>query len=108
MIISYIIPTINGQGASASAGAGRAYGWLRVGGAQARSAMRATETLTELRERSASAPQVRMRRDCNLGNSACEYGFANEKRGRRQFVSNRRARARAEMVLFMSRGQTKR
>eukprot|EP00965_Chrysotila_dentata_P165138 5452761-Pleurochrysis_carterae.AAC.1 len=97
-------PTINGQGASAGAEAGRVYGWLRVGRAQARSAMRTTGT-PEPRERSASASQVRMRCDCNLGNSACEYGFANEKRGRQQFVSNCRARARATMVIFGSRGQ---
>eukprot|EP00965_Chrysotila_dentata_P238223 6202371-Pleurochrysis_carterae.AAC.1 len=63
-------------------GLGAATGWLRVGGAQARLAMRAAGT-PERRERSASAPQVRMQCDCNLGNCACEYRFANEMRARR-------------------------
>eukprot|EP00965_Chrysotila_dentata_P163838 5408887-Pleurochrysis_carterae.AAC.1 len=68
--------------------------------------MRATGTPeVRVRERSASVPQVRMRCDCNLGNCACEYRFANERRARRQFVSDCRVRARVEMVVFRSRGQ---
>eukprot|EP00965_Chrysotila_dentata_P179292 5920603-Pleurochrysis_carterae.AAC.1 len=43
--------------------------WLQVGGAQARSAMRATG-IPEPGDRSTSAPQVRMRCECNLGNYA--------------------------------------
>eukprot|EP00965_Chrysotila_dentata_P211643 6186569-Pleurochrysis_carterae.AAC.1 len=51
-------------------GLGASVGWLRVGGAQVKSAIRAKGT-PELRERSASAPQVRMRCDHNLGDCAC-------------------------------------
>eukprot|EP00965_Chrysotila_dentata_P214126 6188039-Pleurochrysis_carterae.AAC.2 len=55
--------------------------WLRVGGAQARFAKGATDT-AGLRERSASAPQVGMRCECNLGNCACECQTAHKRRGR--------------------------
>eukprot|EP00965_Chrysotila_dentata_P082249 2714382-Pleurochrysis_carterae.AAC.1 len=67
-----MIPTIKGQGASAGAGAGRGLqGGSGLGGAQARSAM-GTTGIPELRKRSAGAPQVLMRCECNLGNCACE------------------------------------
>eukprot|EP00965_Chrysotila_dentata_P204351 6182278-Pleurochrysis_carterae.AAC.2 len=60
----------------------------------------------EFRQRSASAPQVRMRCECKLGNCACEYRFADGRRARRQFLSNCRGRAsRVGMVIFESRGQ---
>eukprot|EP00965_Chrysotila_dentata_P254524 6211904-Pleurochrysis_carterae.AAC.1 len=59
----------------------------------------------ELEERSASAPQVRMRRESKTANSACECQVANERRARRQLISNCRARARVEMVIIWSRGQ---
>eukprot|EP00965_Chrysotila_dentata_P003245 105129-Pleurochrysis_carterae.AAC.7 len=71
MTISY---NTNSQRSGSERGRGdwaRLRGWLRVGGAQARSAMRATGA-PEVRERRASAPQVRMRSDCNFGNCACE------------------------------------
>eukprot|EP00965_Chrysotila_dentata_P117163 3871818-Pleurochrysis_carterae.AAC.1 len=54
--------------------------------------------------RSASARKVHKRRKPNLGNCACKFRFANERRARRQFVSNC-LRARVEMVIFGSRGQ---
>eukprot|EP00965_Chrysotila_dentata_P221221 6192268-Pleurochrysis_carterae.AAC.1 len=59
----------------------------------------------ELRRRSASAPQVRMRCEFNVGNCASGYGFADEGRARRQFVGNCPARAGVQMVIFGSRGQ---
>eukprot|EP00965_Chrysotila_dentata_P234334 6200110-Pleurochrysis_carterae.AAC.1 len=52
-------------------GLGAPTGWLWAGGNQARSGMGAVGT-PELRERSASAPQVHMRCECNLKDSACE------------------------------------
>eukprot|EP00965_Chrysotila_dentata_P233485 6199609-Pleurochrysis_carterae.AAC.1 len=62
-----VIPALNGQEASAGAGAGRA------------------KEVPPGRGRSAEVCHGRrMRCECNLGNGACEYRFANERRARRQ------------------------
>eukprot|EP00965_Chrysotila_dentata_P202351 6181082-Pleurochrysis_carterae.AAC.1 len=108
MIISY---NTNNQGRGSERGRrgwARLWMWLLVGGAQPRSALRATygDSRTLRAERERSAPHVRMRCECNLGDCVCDYRFTNERRKRRQFVSNCRARERVKMVIFGSRGQT--
>eukprot|EP00965_Chrysotila_dentata_P227564 6196092-Pleurochrysis_carterae.AAC.5 len=103
-----LIPTVNGRGSGAGAGAGACPGSglrILIGGAQRARAAIASE-FQELGERSASAPQVRMRRESNFKKSACECQIANERRARRlQFVSNCSARKKVKMVIFESQGQ---
>eukprot|EP00965_Chrysotila_dentata_P018048 599576-Pleurochrysis_carterae.AAC.1 len=95
-----IIPTVNGWGASAGAGAGRAYGVTPGRGLSGEVCHgRCGHFRTQRAERE-RAPQVRMRCESNWGNAACEYRFANERRARRQFVSHCGARERVEMISF--------
>eukprot|EP00965_Chrysotila_dentata_P039997 1328585-Pleurochrysis_carterae.AAC.1 len=67
---------VTGSGAGAGAGA-HLGGGPGKRGAQ-RSGAIVSESIQEPRERSASAPQVRMRCDAKTANGACERQIANE------------------------------
>eukprot|EP00965_Chrysotila_dentata_P249230 6208793-Pleurochrysis_carterae.AAC.1 len=76
-----------------SRGQSASTGRLWEGGAQrAAAAMRERGFQSLNSGARAQAPQVRIRCGCNLGSCACEYGFANERRARVQFVISCRAR----------------
>eukprot|EP00965_Chrysotila_dentata_P107278 3544024-Pleurochrysis_carterae.AAC.8 len=103
-VIYIIIHNTNNQRSGSERG--RSGVWTRLRGGSGSGALRrglhwALRGLQNLHgERGASTPQVRMRCDGNLGNSACAYRFTNARRARRQFVSSCRARERVEMVIF--------